>query len=422
MAYCDTLIIKIASRCNINCTYCYMYNLGDTSWKMQPKFISEETIKNSTERIREHCLKHDVKSFKFILHGGEPLLMSKQKFSEMLDVFDTLKEDGIKINYSLQTNGILIDEEWCDIFNKYNIGVGISIDGPEDINDSHRQDKKGRGTYKQVIDGIKESEKYMKRGLGILSVQNLELDPITAYYHTKGLPHVRTGDFLLLNMNYDTYEDENYNIEGAPAADWYIKMFDEWFYDKEVNTLQIRFFEVIMHRILGGIYSIDNIGTGKNSVLILETNGGFEAVDVLKICGESFTKDIHNINTHSFDDALQAKLTEVYYHSGEYLAKKCLACPVKDVCGGGYLPHRYSSKNGFNNSSVYCNDLLKLITHIQNTIVENLPKDVLEKSGIEFLTYENAQQIIQDNLPLIEEPHYAEKLESFKAVEDAVEA
>ena len=71
---CKTFVVKIASRCNLNCTYCYMYNMGDESYKSQPKTMSEGTVIQMIRRAKEHCDVNELKKFTFVLHGGEPLL------------------------------------------------------------------------------------------------------------------------------------------------------------------------------------------------------------------------------------------------------------------------------------------------------------------------------------------------------------
>lgn len=389
-----------------------MYNHGDLSYKKQPKTITYNTISKLVEEVRNHCMEHKLEHFTFILHGGEPLLMQKVKFVEMIEEINTLK-DIIEIRYAMQSNGLLIDKEWCDIFNKFEIGVGISIDGPENINDIYRLDKKGNGTYQELIKGIKISQEYMNIPIGLLSVINLRLDPIEAYQHIKDLK-AKSIDFLMLDENFDSIEEEYYNKKMTLNADWYLKIFDKWYFENSDKRISIRFFNVIIHNIMGGEHSIDSIGIDTNNVLVLETDGSLEAVDVLKICGDSFTKDIVNIHQNTIDDAMNAPLAEIYYNSGKYLAKKCLACPVHEICGGGYLPHRYSSKNGFNNPSVYCHDLLKIITHIQNKVIDSLPIELRRETGIEKLIYEDALNIIEKTLPTIEKQEYMEKLESFR--------
>ena len=152
------------------------------------------------------------------------------------------------------------------------------------------------------------------------------------------------------------------------------------------------------------------MGKGENEILVIETNGGIEAVDVLKICGDGFTKTDANVSTHSFDDATQTPLAKIYRYSGSMLPKKCLACPISETCGGGYIPHRYSAANGFNNPSVYCNDLMKLITHIQNRVIENLPEEIVKEAGAQKITYEECQSIIAANIEHIEEPEYSQEL------------
>jgi uncharacterized protein len=407
----DKIVVKIASRCNINCSYCYMYNLGDESYKLQPKFIAEKTIQEFVKKILSHLQKNKLQRIHIIIHGGEPLLMNKTDFTNFINHFDLLKKNEIEVNFSLQTNGILIDNEWCNLFKKHFINIGISLDGAKQDNDLFRIDKKGKGTYDDVINGLNILNNN-NFNTGVLSVMNLKSNPIEYYEHFKSL-NLKSVDILLLDANHDT--KQNVFQHNISPSEWYIKIFDKWFYDSE-QKYNVRFFEMIIKEILGQKQDLDSLGIHENNVLVLETNGDIEAVDVLKLCGDSFTKNGININTHEIDEISKSELIEVYYNSGKYLPQKCLACPIQDICGGGYLPHRYSSKNGFNNPSIYCDDLLKIITHIQNTVIDSMPSELVSKTGISKLTYEDALKIIDTDINDIPEPTYISKLESFKKI------
>lgn len=405
----DKIVVKIASRCNINCSYCYMYNMGDLSYKLQPKFIDSETTKNFATKMLSHLKANNTENLLIVIHGGEPLMMKKNDFENFIKAFDTITENNINVRFSMQTNAILLDDEWCDLFKKYDIKVGVSLDGSKEENDKFRVDKKGKGTYDLVINGINVLKRNQLR-TGILSVMNLNSDPIEYYEHFKSL-NLTSVDILLLDSNYDS--KEFLSEEKMTPSEWYIKIFDRWF-NEDKQKFKIRFFDMIIKEILGEEQELDSLGIHENNVLVLETNGDLEAVDVLKACGDSFTKNGININTHEIDEVSKSELIEVYYNSGKYLSKKCLACPVQSICGGGYLPHRYSSENGFNNPTIYCDDLLKIITHIQNNVIDAMPQSFRDETGIEKLTYENALQIIEETLPTIQEPSYIEKLENFK--------
>ncbi|WP_262497688.1 radical SAM protein [Olleya sp. Bg11-27] len=411
----DNIVVKIASRCNINCKYCYMYNHEDLSYLKQPKFISEEVTTQFIDRLIENSRANDINQYSICLHGGEPMLMGKKRIKQFISHFDRLKEEEIAVQFSMQTNGILIDDEWCDLFKELNISVGISLDGPKEVNDIYRVDHNEKGTFDRVIDGINIMRKN-KLPTGTLSVMNLHADPTEMYNHFINMK-ISFVDILFMDLTYDNFDRfVTPNIKHS-MSDWYMQLFDLWFHNKEHTYFKFRLFDDFIGNILGGNTSADFVGTADKSILVLETNGDLEPVDSLKICGDSFTKRDYNVSKNKLSDLNNNDLILLYHKSGTFLPKKCLACPVKELCGGGYLTHRYSAKNGFNNPSVYCNDLLRLITHIQNKIVDEMPEDYRKSSNIQKLTYENALQIIEETLPTIEEPKYIEFLESFKKEE-----
>lgn len=404
----QALVVKVASRCNINCTYCYMYNHADQSYLVQPKFMSKNTVGALKDRIKNHCLKHDIRNFFVVLHGGEPLLSSVKDLTYFLETLHSLHEYGINVIFAMQTNGMLISKQHCELFNKYNVGVGISLDGDKKVNDMYRIDKKGKGTFDRVKKGIEVAKEHMEYPLGCLSVINFQSSPIELYeaYRSLGFS---TINLLLLDENYDSIDQ----VPKLKNADWLIELFNYWYDlegDKKTSIIK---FEDFINLILGAESSSESSGKGYNKLAVIETNGDIESLDVLKICGENFTKHKFNLHNNEFDDIFQSDLIDVYYNSKQFLCKKCLACPVHEVCGGGYLPHRFSSKNGFNNPSVYCDDLLMLITHIQNRIIDSLPESIVQETGIQKLTYEDALSIIDEKLPTIPEPVYAKKLEGF---------
>ena len=411
---CDTLVIKVASRCNLNCSYCYMYNLGDKTYKSQPKQMSTRVVDDILMRTLENCTKHGVDHFSFVLHGGEPLLADKEFFIYFVTRASEVLPKTIQYRFMMQTNGILLDEEWCKLLGQLDIRIGISLDGMKEDNDKFRVDHAGRGSYDQIVSAFKlaQNSPHITTGTGLLSVININADPVKLYHHFREL-NVHGLDWLLPDANYDNRPpqptpDKAWAGE-TPYADWLITIFDLWFAEKN-ERYDVRMFYYIVHSILGGEFMADNLGQLNNEVLVIETDGGIEAVDSLKSCGEGFTKAGANVSTHSFEEAMQTRLARIYHLSHQLLPRKCLACPVREVCGGGSIYNRYSKENGFNNPSVYCGDLLKLITHIQNKVVGQLPSDILSESQVLPLTYEEALRIREEQLPLTPEPDYAMEL------------
>src|SRR4051794_40895255 len=94
---------KIASRCNLNCSYCYVYNLGDQRWRDQPHFMSEAVALRTAQRILEHCRAHEQDSFRVIFHGGEPLLGGVSHLKALIEILNsTFAGTGIGFHVGMQ--------------------------------------------------------------------------------------------------------------------------------------------------------------------------------------------------------------------------------------------------------------------------------------------------------------------------------
>jgi uncharacterized protein len=392
----NTYIVKVASRCNLNCTYCYVYNMGDESYRSQPYRMAPETVSALLSRVATYCDEEDLHKIAFIFHGGEPLLAGKNFFREFVAKATEMFGDDIAPTYALETNGTLLSPEWLELFAEIGIGFGISLDGPPGINDANRVNHIGRGCYLQVrraIEIVHAEQRFENLFGGVLTVINLSADPLEIYNHHRELG-LRRCDFLFPDGNYD-HPPSGLVLDGTttPYADWLIAIFDEWFENQD-TSLSIRIFEQIIRLLFGPGFGNDALGGGQNSILVIETDGGIEPVDVLKICGPAFTKLGLNVLRDEIRDACAVELIQLYHKGGAGLCDMCRDCPIVAVCGGGYLPHRYSAYSGFANPSVYCRDLMKLITHVRTRVLATIPEETRRKLRMRSMSYEEASALL----------------------------
>jgi len=376
----EIFVVKIVSRCNLNCSYCYMYNLGDGTWRGQPKTMKREVYVALAQRVREHVLRHGHPAVCFILHGGEPLMAGRKTIADFVAAMTGALQDITRIEFRMQTNGTLLNAEWLDFLAAHNIGFGISLDGPPEVNDRFRRTHRDKGSSEAVERGIRLALAHPSPSLfgSVLCVVDPNTDPLATYRYFRSLG-LRGADFLLPDATWDTPPAHIAGAAGpTPYADWLMPIFDAWF-EEDDPKFRIRHFETIIERVLGGTRVIDSLGGGTNQIMVVETDGGLEPVDVLKVCGHGFTKLGLNVLTDQIDDLSEYQLSRIYVEGGEHLCGDCKSCPIVDVCGGGYLPHRYRSDNGFDNRSVYCADLMKLIRHIREKVRATIPAPILRQ-------------------------------------------
>ncbi len=369
---CDDLtrlfIFKVASNCNLNCSYCYMYNLGDQSYKRRPPLMSKKTASEAMLRIRDYSEQSQIKKIVITLHGGEPLLQKRHWYRWLIKEASDVFSNVVEYEFAMQTNALLLDDEWIDFLFGNEISFGISVDGPSYINDKFRVDHKGRGSYRSVEDAILRlsSRSNLSGKWGVLIVSNPIYRSVEIFEHFLNLG-VKKFDFLLPDYNHD-------NPPPWPSeklAEYYIELFDRW-YNMNDPEIVIRFFHAVMNGIFGRPSGIDALGPQPISELVIETDGEIEPLDVLRISRDGFNNIGCNVFDHSIACARAKPLMQKCLQNQKVLPRRCLDCHAFSICGGGYLPHRYRSSSEFGNESVHCNSLIAIYEHIFSRMDDDL--------------------------------------------------
>ena len=365
----DTVLIKVASRCNINCSYCYVYNMGDAGWTEMPAQISSHTIETIANALNEFSIteKHP---FAVVLHGGEPLLLGAAKLRRTLEKLRAKLPQEYQIG--LQTNGILITEEILDVCAETRTTVSVSIDGPRRLHDKDRIGHNGRGTYEKVITGLEILRKHKDADFlysGLLTVVNPESEPREIYQFLKQLspPSV---DFLYRDGNHAKLPVGKAGFSSTEYGNWFVKLLD--IYLADAKPLRIRFLDDMMKLVLGGFGTKEGLGLTDYGVLVIETDGSIAKNDTLKSVfngADRFTQK-WSVFTHNLAEVFNSAEYAEYHSSQQPSSPVCLACPELKVCGGGMTLHRWRDDNGYDNPSIYCADQKLLIGHIRQKLAK----------------------------------------------------
>lgn len=402
----QTYILKVASRCNLNCSYCYMYNMGDTTYVKQPKFMSIDTYKAFVDKLSNHCKRNKLPYIYIAFHGGEPLLASKAFYKAAISYTkDVIRET--EVIFTLQSNGTLVDDAWCQFLKDLDIQIGISIDGPEQYHNAYRLYHNNKESFTEVVNGIKIRDKYWQGG--IIIVANRNIPPFELYSFLKEID-TPSVNILLPDLNYANYHKFYNKHDGKLSyGDWLIELYKLW--KADLTKPKISMFRNIIDMILGVVKGDEMIGRVKSGAVCIESDGAIEIVDPLRICGNGFTRNSLNVYSNEIEDISTEQVFNLYYHGHDLLCKKCLNCQIVNVCGGGYFGNRFSTDNGFDNPSIYCDDLRKIITHIQNDICDSLPDKLAEELALEKFTYEDVNAIDGNREPIADK--YSNLLQNY---------
>ena len=350
----SALIKPASSLCNLRCRYCFYCDVAANRDTQSYGVMSEAVAHAVVDRLLEATEAGDTVLFSF--QGGEPTLTGVDFFRRFV-AYAEEKNGGVRaLNYAIQTNGMVLDEEFCALLSEYHFLVGLSLDGDETTHNYNRVDTVGAGTHKRVMNAVRLLRKY-RVDFNILSVVT---EPMARHPQAVFRFFMKNGmDFLQFIPCLQPLEesgrgavtdlpkrDAPYTLRARTYADFLIKTFRLW--KAELlggHRVSIRLFDNILGMYLGmppeqcGVY-----GRCQNQ-MVIEGDGSVYPCDFYVLdefaCG--------NVLTDPVEELLHGARAKQFLQADPPQNPRCPTCRFLSMCGGTCKRYRafYSSEADF---------------------------------------------------------------------------
>jgi uncharacterized protein len=349
----------VGARCNLSCVYCYYPD-------KQGLYSSHGMAKISENLLEKYIIQHIEATTEdlimFSWHGGEPTLAGLDFFRKIVEFQKKYNKTGKPISNGIQTNGTLLNEEWCQFLACENFIVGISIDGPENLHNKYRISKSGIGSFKQVVNGYELLNQYdiTTEILCVVNANNVEF-PNEVYSYFKSLNTNFISFLPLVEKGLDLSSGASSDSVPAEAfGDFLIQVFDEW-QENDIGKIKIQLFEEAFRTAFKQEHTLCIFKKACGGVPVLERNG-----DIFS-CDHFVNKDylLGNINhfhlIELLDSPQQKNFGQAKYDS---LPDFCLKCDVLEMCYGECPKNRFiKSPAGKEGLNYLCPGYIKFFRH-----------------------------------------------------------
>jgi uncharacterized protein len=343
-----------------------------------PPLLSSADRTAFAGRLARYVKHENLKRCVVIFHGGEPLLAGADLIVGFANELRAAVGPEAVIDVGLQTNGLLLTKGVLKAFETENIAVSLSLDGPKETNDRHRKTRKGRSSFAKTSAALNLLKGHPAIFSGIIAVIDPHVEPETLFefFNSHQPPKL---DFLLPDAHHSR-PPPGRDLQHSLYRDWLIRAFDLWF--GSYPHLRVRTFEAILDAVAGLPSGTDAFGLGDVSLITVETDGSYHDLDVLKVVGQGATRLEGSVRDTDIVDLANSAAIASHRRllRKEGLSAACRECPEVEICGGGSLPHRYGP-GGFNHPTVYCAEMLALISHVRGRLQEGLSENGADKSA-----------------------------------------
>jgi uncharacterized protein len=332
-----SLLIKPASAdCNLACTYCfYLPKAG-----LYPESSRHRMYEGTLKRLISTYLATDQDTYSFGWQGGEPTLMGVEFFRKVVELQSRFGRPGSIVSNGLQTNATMITDELARLLAEYRFLLGVSLDGPEEIHDSYRKNRKGAGSYQRVI-----------RGIELLNKHGVEFNILVAVNAANvGMARGIYNFLLDLGIRYHQYIpivefDEQgqplpFSIAGAQWGEFLKELFEVWYPD--AGRVSVRLFDALLTYLVDGSRIICTMGRDCRQYFLVEHNGDVYPCDFFAIP----ELRLGNLLETDWSDLLASPRYEAFGRQKSHWNEACESCPFLQLCMGDCLKHRFYAAPG----------------------------------------------------------------------------
>ena len=324
------------SACNLRCRYCYYLEkkklYPDTDHFLMAYNILEEYIKQHIEASTESTIN-------FSWHGGEPLLAGINFYRNVLRLQSSYNREGRRIVNGIQTNGTLLNEEWCRFFAEEGFIIGMSIDGPEEPHNKFRRTKDDGTTWHKVISGFQLLKKHsvIPEILCVVNSENVK-NPLVIYDFFK---HIGAKYITFLPLvEPETDSEGGVSRNSVPSEEFghfLCEVFDTWV-ENDIGEIKIQVFEEVARTAFDQEHTLCIFKINCGGVPVVEHNGDFYS------CDHYVDKDrlLGNIMDHSLTSFLESERQKLFGLSKSIsLPEYCIECEVRAMCNGECPRNRF---------------------------------------------------------------------------------
>ena len=408
------------STCNLDCTYCFFLS-KEALYPNSKSRMSDRTLESYIRQLLES---HTTPTVTVAWQGGEPTLMGLDFFKRSVEFVEQYRRPEQEVEYTFQTNGVLLNDEWCQFLRANHFLVGLSVDGPQEIHDTYRVNRGGDGTFKQVMRGW-EALRRNEVDFNILCTVNaanqhhgrtvyrffrdelgaewMQFIPIVERATAETLPIAnqgwseQPGESRLLYTQTGNLVTER-SVGGEQYGHFLVDIYEEWLRG-DVGTVYVQLFDVSLHAYFGEhLLCIHAPTCGYGPAL--EHNGD------LYTCDHFVEPDflLGNINEeHMLELVASPQMREFGDNKRDKLTQQCQACDVRMLCNGGCPKDRFvMSRDGEPGHNYLCEGLYSFFNHVRPTM--NIMAQLVQRNQpasrvMEYVQAEDAKRGRNDPCP-----------------------